>query len=263
MDLRSVFVSSREAFGFRASSFLSRLNLDHPDLRREPFASFLDEVVQTATCASFCLEKGLVHPLRTVCSAAPRSHALFFAACRLLDPDGRRGERCRKISFWLDFKGLKDDPLSLSPDLPDSFDRFGSSSSDGGAWSSMESSFRSAGCLAMAAAARESAAEYVRDELGLARLSMRRAALILGKRLGIWSSSRTLHPVAVPSHMVRLPPSASESIRHSETGLSGHPLFDHHVVISFSEMASVPESLEGGFVVLGERDGVFHFLHSD
>lgn len=263
MDLRSVVAFSSEAFGFRAASFLSALNHDHPDLRREPFASFFDEVFQTARCVSFCKENGLVSPLKAVCSSAPKSHTLFFAATRLLVPDARRRERCRKISLWSDFRGLKDDPLSLCPDLPDSFDRFGSSSLAGDSWSSMESSFLSAGCLAMAGAARAAAAEHVRDDLGLARLSMRRATLILGKRLGVWRSSRSVHPVAIPACLVRLPDWASAAISSSEVGLSGHPLFDHHVVVSFLERPSIPESLDRDMVVLGERDGVFHFLCSD
>lgn len=263
MDPRPFFCFSSGVFGFRASSFLSRLNLDHPDLRREPFASFLDEAVQTARCASFCGDNGLLSPLKAVSASAPRSHALFFAACRLLNEDARTSERCRKIPMWLDFKGLKNDPLSLSPDLPQSFDRFRTSSGGGDAWSAMESLFVSAGCLSMAESARATATEYARDESGLAALSIRRAILILGRRLGIWSSDRILHPVAIPTCLTRLPEWALRSIESSEVGLSGHSIFDHHVAVCFLDRASVPNSLDEGIVILGERDGVFHFVCSD
>lgn len=263
MDFRSAPRFFPEVFGLRSSYFLSHLNVDHPDLFREPFASFLDEAVQMAVCSSFCVNNGLDVPFKAISASAPRSHDLFFAACRLLDSDRRRSERCRKIPLWLDFRSFKKEASSASPDMPESFDRFGISFSEGVAWYAMESSFRSAGCIAMAEAARLNAVEHERDELGLARLSIKRATLILGKRIKAWSSDRELHPVAVPPHMIRLPDWASDAIRSSEVGLSGHPLFDHHVAVCFLESPSIPESLQKDIVVLGERDGVFHFLCSD
>jgi hypothetical protein len=45
--------------------------------------------------------------------------------------------------------------------------------------------------------------------------------------------------------------------------MMGHPLFDHHVVLAFVEDRDPPVSLYEGIVILGERDGLFHFLDSD
>ena len=250
-------------FGDSASRFLERLNQSHPDILREPFFSFFEELRQTAVCASFCFEKNLDAPLGSIVSCAPKGHHAFFSACRLLDDAGRDEARRNKVPFWFDFQRLRMDPLLSSPDMPSSFDRFKSTSEGGGRWMEMEADFLSVGCGVMAAAARAEAREFSKDEFGAVKLNIRRAFLILGRRLNAFSLGEILHPVAVPAHSVSLPEWARKSIEISDKAMGGHPMFDHHVVLSFSGRPSFPESLESGIVVLGERDGQFHFVDSD
>lgn len=127
----------------------------------------------------------------------------------------------------------------------------------------MESDFLSIGCKAMAESARAEACEFSKDEIGVVKLNIRRAFLMLGKSLGVFSSDRTFHPVAIPAHSVSLPDWAIRSIEASEKARGGHPMFDHHVVLSFLERPEFPNSLVSGIVILGERDGEFHFVDSD
>jgi hypothetical protein len=257
------FATSVAVFGPGPSSFLSRLNADHPDLGSEPFASFFADAEQTARCAAFCVDKSLRFPLFALSSAFPRSHPSFFSAVRLLDRRGREDARSRKSAVRPDFDSLASDPLASSPDLPSSFERFKGEADGRSRWEAMESDFRSVGCSSMAAAAALIASEFSIGDLGLRSLSIRRAFLILGRGLGAWDSGRRLFPVAVPACSVSLPGWASASIEASESAMMGHPLFDHHVVLSFSETPDPPISLSEDIVILGERDGRFHFLDSD
>jgi hypothetical protein len=257
------FSTAVAVFGHGPASFLSRLNARHPDLGVEPFASFFASIEQTARCVSFCVDNGLSYPLGVVSSAFPKSHPSFFAAARLLDGAARRTARAAKRPLWLDFRSLASDPMAASPDLPDSFERFRGCSDDGRRWDSMERDFRAVGCESMAAAAALVSSEFSEVPLGLRPLSIRRAFLILGKRLGLWGSGRAPFPVVVPACSVSLPEWAGASMEASDSAMMGHPIFDHHVVLAFAEASDPPASLAEGIVVLGERDGVFHFLFSD
>jgi len=257
------FSTAVRVFGLGPASFLSHLNPDHPDLNAESFVDYLDRASQTARCASFCVDESLSLPLESLSSAFPRSHPSFFSSARLLDRRGREEFRSRKSYAWIDFGSLKSDPLVRSPDLPSSFERFKGEVPVGSDWRAMESDFRSVGCFSMADAAAFASSEFSKDALGLRPLSMRRAFLILGRKLGVWDSGRPWFPIAVPACSVSLPEWAKYAIEASESAMAGHPLFDHHIVLAFAESQETPASLSEGIVVLGERDGRFHFLDSD
>ncbi len=250
-------------FGAGPASFLSRLEAGHPDLLREPFRSMFFRATQIAKCACFCVENCLSFPLEALKSSFPRSHPFFFSAVRLLEASGREDFRRRKSFISLDFDSLASDPFASSPDLPDSFGRFRAVSDGGSEWKSMESDFRSAGCSLMAERAVLMASEFSEGEFGLRPLSMRRAFLVLGRKAGLWGSARRLFPVAVPAVSLPLPGWAEDVVRASESSMSGFPMFDHHIVLFFSETPEPQFLPPSGLVILGERDGRFHFLESD
>lgn len=249
------------------SDFMAMLDRGHPDLYREPLASFVRDVDDFSRAASICAAEGLDRPVEALMAAWPKRIPMVPSAARVLLPAHRQRARASKSIFWIDRRPLEREAARHGPDIPRSFDR---PSSPRGThvepslfWSAASERFGSIGCGSMAAAAKSLADEFCRDSTGLVRLPIRRAALILGNMLGAWDPGSCLKPFAAPAGSLPMPEWASGAMDASDELLAGHPAFDHHLVVAFTHGDSEPSPVEGRFVVLGERDGECYFLASN
>lgn len=250
-------------FGPRLAALLSACDLEHPDLSRSPLSEFVGAAEQCAAAFSMCLARGLTLPAEMISAGLLKFDCGMVPMARLLSDGPRRAARETKSSSW-----ISPDPASPPHsagwrDVPSSFEAFseyGQPAADSLRWNEMAGAFAAVGCELLAEMAARLSSEGVRDQLGLARLPVLRAAAILGKRMGPRSAG--LRPFLVPFCRAALPEAAGRAVLATESALSGRPVFDHHLVVSYASR-EMPSEIDADFVVLGERDGVCYFVFAD
>ena len=244
----------RSLFGDELASFLERCDRGHPDLKVDPYSSFLAECDEFLRAASFCESAGLRKPLELLREHSPRFLENLVCKARVLKPAHRTAARRSKRRSSIKIKSLRAELEASAEDLPPSFDAFKSAECPQATrWASIASRFDSIGCSSMASSARRLAGDYDCGELGFRRMPLRRAALILCRACGVGHDSEAEVSV-IPAVDCDLTGSCAQAADSSDAFLEGFAFFDHHVILSLDEC---------GRVLLGDRDGECYFLFSD
>lgn len=248
-------------FGSDLALFLKGCDRGHPDLRAEPFSSFLSGCDDILCAADFCSAEGLEKPLRILRSSAESFLPGLVPKVRTLREPFRTAARLKKSRVCIGLAGICEEAMAEGADLPRSFDHLRPGATDPAEmarWNSIASRFGAIGCESLSLAASRMAEDYGLVDAGFHRLPIRRAALIMCKALGLRHDSPVVVSVS-PAAAASLPESCAEEIARSDRMMDGFAFFDHHVLLS----AEGPDSVRIGYAVLGDRDGECYFLFSD
>jgi hypothetical protein len=253
-------------FGHDLGDFLSRCDRRHPDLSSGEASDFLKSTDEIVRVARFCSVESLSTPLGLMAANCPKSFGRLPSMVRALRDAHRDEARSKKSVTRIRLSSICDELKKVGADLPKSFLCFKDGESISKEplrdWMAIAARFESIGCHSLANAAKVVSSELRPDGTGFNKMTIRRAALILCKSLGISSESQRGLFVG-PALASNLPSSARESVMRSERSLAGFPVFDHHVVVFLSDEGSPLRPADRDFVILGERDGECYFLCSD